>query len=625
MVEKIITKSFERLLDKGKHRGFITYEELGKSLGKRNGTQENLEKAFIILVDDKITLVEKKSQYQSNKKKETTASTEEKTSDKSDDPIRMYLREMGGVELLSREGEIAIAKRIEAGKDVMINALTQSPLVGKKIYEWKEQIETQQLLVRDIIDIDSTYEDFESQSDNDGLKENKKLKEQSKKAIENNDDEIKKNDQENTTSEEDEFNLSLAKMEEEIKPKIIYILDSLNKNYSKLQKYQIEKLECLLDSKELSVSKNKNFKKIQEILVDNFKNLQLAPHVVEELVQAHYKENKKIVSLEGVLLRLAMDNKISREEFLKYYIGNEINPKFESFLKENQTWKTFFKKYKKDFAEIKDRLVEFSKKIGLSVGEFKKLVSRIQKGERESRIAKKEMVEANLRLVISIAKKYTNRGLQFLDLIQEGNIGLMKAVDKFEYRRGYKFSTYATWWIRQAITRSIADQARTIRIPVHMIETINKIVRTQRQIMSEFGREPTPEELSKKLAMPLEKVRKVLKIAKEPVSLETPVGDEEDSSLGDFIEDKNALQPLDTAIQSNLSESTTKILASLTPREERVLRMRFGIGMNTDHTLEEVGLQFSVTRERIRQIEAKALRKLKHPSRSKQLKSFLEK
>ena len=625
MAEKIITKSFERLLDKGKHRGFITYEELGKSLGKRNGTQENLEKAFIILVDDKITLVEKKSQYQSNKKKETTASTEEKTSDKSDDPIRMYLREMGGVELLSREGEIAIAKRIEAGKDVMINALTQSPLVGKKIYEWKEQIETQQLLVRDIIDIDSTYEDFESQSDNDDLKENKKLKEQSKKSIESNDDEIKKNDQENTPSEEDEFNVSLAKMEEEIKPKIIYILDSLNKNYSKLQKYQIEKLECLLDSKELSVSKNKNFRKIQEILVDNFKNLQLAPHVVEELVQAHYKENKKIVSLEGVLLRLAMDNKISREEFLKYYIGNEINPKFESFLKENQTWKTFFKKYKKDFAEIKDRLVEFSKKIGLSVGEFKKLVSRIQKGERESRIAKKEMVEANLRLVISIAKKYTNRGLQFLDLIQEGNIGLMKAVDKFEYRRGYKFSTYATWWIRQAITRSIADQARTIRIPVHMIETINKIVRTQRQIMSEFGREPTPEELSKKLAMPLEKVRKVLKIAKEPVSLETPVGDEEDSSLGDFIEDKNALQPLDTAIQSNLSESTTKILASLTPREERVLRMRFGIGMNTDHTLEEVGLQFSVTRERIRQIEAKALRKLKHPSRSKQLKSFLEK
>ncbi len=624
MAEKLITKSFERLLDKGKHRGFITYEELGKSLGKRNSSVENIDKALLILVDEKITLVEKKSQYQSNKKKESTNTAEEKSSDKSDDPIRMYLREMGGVELLSREGEIAIAKRIEAGKDVMINALTQSPLVGKKIFEWKEQIENQQLLVRDIIDIDSTYEDFEALEDDDELKINKKTKE--KKEDENNSEEnieIKKEG--DTPSDDDEFNVSLAKMEEEIKPKIINILDSLNKNYSKLQKYQKEKLECLLASRELSISKNKNFKKIQTILVDNFKNLQLAPHVVEELVQSHYKENKKIVGLEGVLLRLAMDNKISREEFLKYYIGNEINPKFETFLKENPTWKAFFKKFKKDFSEIRERLVEFSKKIGLSVGEFKKLVNRIQKGERESRIAKKEMVEANLRLVISIAKKYTNRGLQFLDLIQEGNIGLMKAVDKFEYRRGYKFSTYATWWIRQAITRSIADQARTIRIPVHMIETINKIVRTQRQIMSEFGREPTPEELAKKLAMPLEKVRKVLKIAKEPVSLETPVGDEEDSSLGDFIEDKNALQPLDTAIQSNLSESTTKILASLTPREERVLRMRFGIGMNTDHTLEEVGLQFSVTRERIRQIEAKALRKLKHPSRSKQLKSFLEK
>ena len=618
MVEKLITKSFERLLDKGKVRGFITYEELGKSLGKRGSSNENVEKAFLIIIDHSVTLVEKKSQYESNKKKETPATGSEKQTDKSDDPIRMYLREMGGVELLSREGEIAIAKRIEAGKDVMINALTQSPLVAKKIYEWKEKIESNELLVRDIIDIDSTYEDFEAID-----KEKKIIKEQAK--TQKNKEEGNKNDAPIAAEEEDEFNVSLAKMEEEIRPKIIKIIDNLTKDYTKLQKYQREKLDCILASKELSISKNKNFKKIQSTLVDNFKNLQLAPHVVEEIVQAHYKENKKIVSLEGVLLRLALDNKITREEFLKYYIGNEINPKFESFLTENPTWRAFFKKFKNDFTEIKERLVEFSEKIGLSVGEFKKLVSRIQKGERESRIAKKEMVEANLRLVISIAKKYTNRGLQFLDLIQEGNIGLMKAVDKFEYRRGYKFSTYATWWIRQAITRSIADQARTIRIPVHMIETINKIVRTQRQIMSEFGREPTPEELSKKLAMPLEKVRKVLKIAKEPVSLETPVGDEEDSSLGDFIEDKNALQPLDTAIQSNLSESTTKILASLTPREERVLRMRFGIGMNTDHTLEEVGLQFSVTRERIRQIEAKALRKLKHPSRSKQLKSFLEK
>ena len=503
MAEKLITKSFERLLDKGKHRGFITYEELGKSLGKRNGTSDNIEKALIILVDEKITFVEKKSQFQSNKKKEPSTNNEEKSSDKSDDPIRMYLREMGGVELLSREGEIAIAKRIEAGKDVMINALTQSPIVGKKIFEWKEQIESQQLLVRDIIDIDSTYEDFESSEEDEELKIDKKVKsKKNDKEDRTNDDEVKKNN-ENSQNDEDEFNVSLAKMEEEIKPKILNILESLNKNYSKLKKYQTEKLECILNSKELSVSKNKNFKKIQEILVDNFKNLQLAPHVVEELVQSHYKENKKIVSLEGVLMRLAIENKISRDEFLKYYIGNEINPKFEIFLKENSAWKSFFKKYKKDFAEIKDRLVEFSKKIGLSVGEFKKLVSRIQKGERESRIAKKEMVEANLRLVISIAKKYTNRGLQFLDLIQEGNIGLMKAVDKFEYRRGYKFSTYATWWIRQAITRSIADQARTIRIPVHMIETINKIVRTQRQIMSEFGREPTPEELAKKLAMPL--------------------------------------------------------------------------------------------------------------------------
>jgi RNA polymerase primary sigma factor len=618
MVEKLITKSFERLLTKGQSRGFITYDELGKSLGKRGGSIENIEKAFIIIADNTITLVEKKSQYQSNKKKDNQSTGDEKSSDKSDDPIRMYLREMGGVELLSREGEIAIAKRIEAGKDVMINALTQSPLVAKKIYEWKDLLEKNELLVRDIIDIDSTYEDFEASEEGGSSKSKKDNKN-------NNKEQEKDKKNEAQAAEEDEFNVSLAKMEEEIRPKVINIIDVLTKNYSKLQKYQKEKLDCILNSKDLSISKNKSFKKIQSTLVDNFKNLQLAPSVVEELVQSHYKENKKIVSLEGVLLRLAVDNKISREEFLKYYIGNEINPKFETFLTENPTWRAFFKKFKKDFGEIRQRLVEFSEKIGLSVGDFKKLVSRIQKGERESRVAKKEMVEANLRLVISIAKKYTNRGLQFLDLIQEGNIGLMKAVDKFEYRRGYKFSTYATWWIRQAITRSIADQARTIRIPVHMIETINKIVRTQRQIMSEFGREPTPEELSKKLAMPLEKVRKVLKIAKEPVSLETPVGDEEDSSLGDFIEDKNALQPLDTAIQSNLSESTTKILASLTPREERVLRMRFGIGMNTDHTLEEVGLQFSVTRERIRQIEAKALRKLKHPSRSKQLKSFLEK
>ena len=413
-------------------------------------------------------------------------------------------------------------------------------------------------------------------------------------------------------SSDDEFNPTLAAMESEIKPKVLQTVHILTKEYNKLIKYQKEKLDCILNSKTFSSSKEKNYKKIVDDILKNIKSLQLSPSVLEELVQKHYIENKKIISLEGNLLRLAIQNKISREEFVKFYVGNEINPNLKNFLDTNKTWKKFFQKNKDEFKNIRERLIEISHKLG------------IQKGEKESRIAKKEMVEANLRLVISIAKKYTNRGLQFLDLIQEGNIGLMKAVDKFEYRRGYKFSTYATWWIRQAITRSIADQARTIRIPVHMIETINKIVRTQRLILSEYGREATPEELAKKLRMPLEKVRKVLKISKEPVSLEKPVGDEEDSSLGDFIEDTKALAPLEQAIKSNLSEATTKILSTLTPREERVLRMRFGVGMNTDHTLEEVGLQFSVTRERIRQIEAKALRKLKHPSRSKQLKSFLE-
>jgi len=594
-------------MGRGTHRGFITHEELNKSLGKRNLSDENLALAFIHILDGNISLVEKKSDFKVLRKKDKSSKDEGKTIEKSDDPIRMYLREMGGVELLSREGEIAIAKRIEAGKDVMLIALSHSPITAQQFFEWDEKLQKDEILVREIIDIDTNYMEDESTGPS---------------AKQKNTGELDKD--EVSEDADDDFNPTLAAMETEIKPKVLKTVNILTKEYNKLIKYQKDKLDCVLNSKIFSSSKEKSYEKIVNGILENIKSLQLSPSVLEDLVQKHYVENKKIISLEGNLLRLAIDQKIPRAEFIKFYIGNEINPNLKKFLDTNPIWKSFFSKNKEEFKNIKERLIEISHKLGMSVTDFKKLVSRVQKGEKESRIAKKEMVEANLRLVISIAKKYTNRGLQFLDLIQEGNIGLMKAVDKFEYRRGYKFSTYATWWIRQAITRSIADQARTIRIPVHMIETINKIVRTQRLILSEFGREATPEELSKKLRMPLDKVRKVLKISKEPVSLEKPVGDEEDSSLGDFIEDTKALAPLEQAIKSNLGEATTKILSTLTPREERVLRMRFGVGMNTDHTLEEVGLQFSVTRERIRQIEAKALRKLKHPSRSKQLKSFLE-
>ena len=600
-------------MGRGTHRGFITFDELNKSLGKRNLSDENLEQAFMHILDENVSLVEKKSEFKVLRKKDGSSKEEGKTIEKSDDPIRMYLREMGGVELLSREGEIAIAKRIEAGKDVMLNALSQSPITAQQFSDWNLQLQNDEILVREIIDIDTNYMEDESTGQSAKQKNSgDKPKGKSEDGVDNNDD------------SDDEFNPTLAAMESEIKPKILQTVINLTKEYNKLTKYQNEKLQCILNSTIFSPAKEKGYEKIVSDILINIESLQLSPSVLEELVQKHYIENKKIVSLEGNLLRLAMNDQIPRNEFIKFYIGNEINPNLKKFLDTNPIWKKFFQKNKDEFKNIRERLIEISYKLGISVTDFKKLVSRVQKGEKESRIAKKEMVEANLRLVISIAKKYTNRGLQFLDLIQEGNIGLMKAVDKFEYRRGYKFSTYATWWIRQAITRSIADQARTIRIPVHMIETINKIVRTQRLILSEFGREATPEELAKKLRMPLEKVRKVLKISKEPVSLEKPVGDEEDSSLGDFIEDTKALAPLEQAIKSNLSEATTKILSTLTPREERVLRMRFGVGMNTDHTLEEVGLQFSVTRERIRQIEAKALRKLKHPSRSKQLKSFLE-
>tara|TARA_A100001011_G_scaffold76140_1_gene78287 strand:+ start:601 stop:2613 length:2013 start_codon:yes stop_codon:yes gene_type:complete len=638
-LEKSIIK---KLIKQGKKDGYLTNELIKKSFPEDKFTSEQIEQYTTKLSQVGFDIIDSDDSDNDDDKEETAGA---KTSaDKTDDPVKLYLREMGTVDLLSREGEIAIAKRIEAGQEAMISGLCESPLTLKAILDWRDDIVDEKITLREVIDLESLFEESPNKKElSKKIKEAKKRKEQEEK------EEIRKRKEaekksatygddtepmiESTADQsveeyedsDDELNVSIAIMEEELKPIILETFKKLNKSFKKLQKLQQDKIAFQEKGKEFPSRSEKNYQLSKVAVVELIKGLQINTSKIEELINKLYIINKEVVSLEGRLLRLAMQHKITREEFLDKYVGNENNPYWLRKITRLSGWEKFVKLEKNNIKSIMNEVRASASNIGLTLNEFKRIVSNVQKGERESGIAKKEMIEANLRLVISIAKKYTNRGLQFLDLIQEGNIGLMKAVDKFEYRRGYKFSTYATWWIRQAITRSIADQARTIRIPVHMIETINKIVRTQRLLLNDIGREPTPEEISIKLNMPLEKVRKVLKIAKEPVSLETPVGDEEDSHLGDFIQDENAVIPIDAAINSNLRQTTTKILSSLTPREERVLRMRFGIGMNSDHTLEEVGQQFSVTRERIRQIEAKALRKLKHPTRAKLLKSFLDK
>ncbi len=640
-LEKSIIK---KLIKQGKKDGYLTNELIKKSFPEEKFTSEQIEQYTTKLSQVGFDIIDSDDSDSGDDEKDDDEKTSKAAGDKTDDPVKLYLREMGTVDLLSREGEIAIAKRIEAGQEAMISGLCESPLTLKSILDWKDDIIAEKITLREVIDLESLFEESPNKKElSKKIKEAKKKKEQEEKeelrkrrdlerksstygddtepTVENSNDQTI----EEYEDSEDELNVSISIMEQELKPQILDIFSKLNKSFKKLQKLQKNKIAYQEKGKDFPKKSEKNYQASKEIVVTSIKGLQINTNKIEELINNLYSVNKTIVSLEGKLLRLALQHKITREEFLEKYIGNENNPYWLRKITRLTGWEKFVKQEKNNIKNIMNDIRSSASDIGLTLMEFKRIVSNVQKGERESSIAKKEMIEANLRLVISIAKKYTNRGLQFLDLIQEGNIGLMKAVDKFEYRRGYKFSTYATWWIRQAITRSIADQARTIRIPVHMIETINKIVRTQRLLINEIGREPTPEEISTKLNMPLEKVRKVLKIAKEPVSLETPVGDEEDSHLGDFIQDDNAVIPIDAAIHSNLRQTTTKILSSLTPREERVLRMRFGIGMNSDHTLEEVGQQFSVTRERIRQIEAKALRKLKHPTRAKLLKSFLDK